>query len=234
MNIIANIRKEIIFRGNADVKRVTKKFFKEKIETCGLKSKDVAVIAKDYFQKIKDLPKEKIFKLSEELWRSGNMEEAIVAIRWSHFLRKEYGRNDFKIFEKWVKNYLNNWAVCDTFCCCVMGDFLAKYPEYVKRVKKWVKSENRWVRRASAVSLIAPARKGFFLEEAFEIADSLIEDVDYMVQKGYGWLLKECSKTHQEEVYNFVIKRKDAMPRTAYRYALEKMPPALRAKAMEK
>jgi 3-methyladenine DNA glycosylase AlkD len=62
----------------------------------------------------------------------------------------------------------------------------------------------------------------------------LLSDTDDMVQKGYGWLLKEASKPHQQQVFEFVMQRKAAMPRTAIRYAIEKMPPGLKQKAMKK
>jgi len=59
-------------------------------------------------------------------------------------------------------------------------------------------------------------------------------DGDDLVQKGYGWMLKAASEAHQEEVYDYVMKNKAKMPRTALRYSIEKMPDALRKKAMEK
>jgi 3-methyladenine DNA glycosylase AlkD len=59
-------------------------------------------------------------------------------------------------------------------------------------------------------------------------------DRDDMVQKGYGWMLKEASKPYQKEVFDFVMRNKAVMPRTALRYAIEKMPADLRAKAMER
>ena len=59
-------------------------------------------------------------------------------------------------------------------------------------------------------------------------------DRDDMVQKGYGWMLKEASKPHQRQVFDFVMSHKAVMPRTALRYAIEKMPQDLRAQAMEK
>jgi len=52
------------------------------------------------------------------------------------------------------------------------------------------------------------------------------------VQKGYGWMLKAASEAHQQEVFNFVMRNKTRMPRTALRYAIEKMPPELRSQAM--
>jgi 3-methyladenine DNA glycosylase AlkD len=84
------------------------------------------------------------------------------------------------------------------------------------------------------VSLIIPARHGKFIKDVFEIADILLLDSEDMVQKGYGWMLKAASQAHQREVFNYVMKHKAKMPRTALRYAIEKMPKVLKAKAMQK
>lgn len=140
---------------------------------------------------------------------------------------------DLAVFEKWIEKYVNNWAKCDGFCNHAVGDLIAKYPDSVEHLKKWARSDNRWLKRASAVALIIPAKKGIFLKEAFEISDILLVDADDMVQKGYGWLLKEESRKHQKEVFEYVIENRDKMPRRALRYAIELLPGELR-KAMEK
>jgi 3-methyladenine DNA glycosylase AlkD len=64
------------------------------------------------------------------------------------------------------------------------------------------------------------------------MSEILLTDKDDMVQKGYGWLLKEASKKHQAEVFDYVMKWKAKMPRTALRYAIEKMPVEMRRRAM--
>jgi len=104
----------------------------------------------------------------------------------------------------------------------------------VKELKDWTRSENRWVRRAAAVSLIVPAKHGKFFDDVLEIADLLLTDNDDMVQKGYGWMLKEASRQHQQEVFDYIMRNKKAMPRTALRYAIELMPKDLKAEAMRK
>ena len=232
-NIIDNIRQTL--RENIDEKTVTsgKKFFKEEIEMYGVRVPVVHNIAKEYFSKIKKESKENIFALCEELWRSGYNEETYIACDWSYWMNKHYVHADFEVFEKWVDNYVNNWASCDTLCNHTIGTFMEMYPEYVLRLKTWAHSDNRWTRRAAAVTLIIPARKGMFLQNIFEIADVLLTDGDDLVHKGYGWMLKAAADVHMEEVFNYVMSKKSVMPRTALRYAIEKMPQEMKAQAMK-
>jgi 3-methyladenine DNA glycosylase AlkD len=90
------------------------------------------------------------------------------------------------------------------------------------------------MRRASAVALIIPARHGKFLKDVFEIADILLLDRDDLVQKGYGWMLKAASQAHPKNVFDYVMENKKVMPRTALRYAIEKLPKEMKIKAIAK
>lgn len=200
----------------------------------GVRMGEVSKIGKYSFQQIKHLPKQEIFDLCEELWKSGYLEESVIACIWTEALHKQYEPADFKTFKHWVQNYLTNWADCDTLCNHTVGNFMMMYPEYISELKKWSSSPKRFVRRAAAVTLIIPARKGLFLKDIFEIADMLLPDKDDLVQKGYGWMLKAASESHQEEVFTYLMSKKSVMPRTAFRYALEKMPAELRTEAMKK
>lgn len=75
-----------------------------------------------------------------------------------------------------IESYVDNWAKCDTFCNHTAGDFLVLFPDEVSHLKNWAQSENHWMRRAAAVSLIIPAKRGEFPDDIFEIADILLED----------------------------------------------------------
>ena len=72
------------------------------------------------------------------------------------------------------------------------------------------------------------------LEHVFQVADALLTDPDDLVQRGYGWMLKVNSKIFEDEVYSYVIRNRETMPRTALRYAIEKMPETRRHEAMRK
>jgi len=232
--IINMIRNELKQNIDLHTKTTGQNFFKEKVEVYGVKVALVTKIAKAYDKEVLAKDKKETFALCEELWQSNYMEESFIACHFSHLIYKSYKTEDFMVFEKWVNLYVSNWASCDTLCNHAVGTFVEMFPEYLVNLKKWAKSKNRWMRRASAVSLIIPARHGKFLPTIFEIADILLMDNDDLVQKGYGWMLKSSSQSHQEEVFDYVMKYKDKMPRTALRYAIEKMPIELRVKAMEK
>lgn len=233
-SIIQKLRLELRNSANEQTKQSSQHFFKEAIVTYGVKTPIVDKIAKELFAEIKEKPIDEVFALCDTLWQSGYLEESFVACNWSYFVRKNYIPQHFARMEQWVTNYVSNWASCDTLCNHTVGDFVVMYPEYLSKLKEWAKSNNRWVRRAAAVSLIVPARKGKFLSDIFEIADILLMDKDDLVQKGYGWMLKAASQAHQQEVFSYVMSKKAVMPRTALRYAIEKMPKELREKAMKK
>jgi 3-methyladenine DNA glycosylase AlkD len=233
-DVLARIRQELLENADAKKKQDTERFFKEGVKLYGLTVPTVNRLARAYYKEIRQRSKQDVFALCEELWRSGYMEEALVACTWSHAVHKAYQPEDIEVFERWVSRYVTNWATCDTLCNHSVGDLLDMYPALVHVLKGWATSENRWMRRAAAVSLIVPAKRGKFLEDVFRIADILLLDSDDLVRKGYGWMLKEAAESHEWEVFDYVMRNKSVMPRTSLRYAIEKMPQELKARAMEK
>ncbi len=232
--IIKQVRQSLKESVDEKTKAGSQRFFKEKIKFYGVKVPLVQKIGKQAFASIKGKSKPEIFALCEELWKSGYIEESFIACNWSYYIHADYDASDFSIFEHWVETYLDNWASCDTLCNHSVGTLLEMHPKLVSKLKKWTQSENRWTKRSAAVSLIVPARKGLFHAEIFDIAQRLLHDEDDLVQKGYGWMLKAAADFDRDAVFEFVMKHKATMPRTALRYAIEKMPPDMRKQAMEK
>jgi 3-methyladenine DNA glycosylase AlkD len=233
-NVITVIRSELKQQVDEKTRDTAQSFFKENVTVYGVRTPLVNKIAGKYFREIKALGKQEIFSLCEELLVSDYLEEAVIAFDWAYRLHEKYEPDDFFVFEGWLVRYVNNWAKCDTLCNHTIGAFIERYPQYIENLKQWATMDNRWLRRASAVTLIIPAKRGMFLPDIFEIADILFHDEDDLVQKGYGWMLKEASRMHQAGVFEYVMRNKATMPRTALRYAIEKMPEELRRLAMTK
>lgn len=232
--LIQQIRQTLKQEADEKTRSTGNTFFKEPVRLHGVKSALVDKIGKSFFQEIKGQSKTRVFAFCDELWRSGYLEESFIACHWSYALRNQFEPADLDIFERWLQEYVDNWASCDTLCNHTIGSFLVMYPDGLSRLKTWAQSPDRWLRRAAAVSLIIPAREGKFLKDIFAIADSLLLDKEDLVQKGYGWMLKAASQAHQQKVFDYVCAHKAIMPRTALRYAIEKMPKSLKEKAMAK
>lgn len=233
-DIIEKIRVQLDQNGDEKIQQATMRFFKEEIQCYGLKSATVTSISNEHFKLLKGCSKQEIFDLCEILWQSKFIEENMIACSWSLKMKKYYQIEDFELFKRWIDQYITNWATCDTFCNHNMGSLIEMFPQLIPNLKAFTTSSNRWMKRAAAVSLIVPARKGLFLEDIFDIANAMLMDPDDMVQKGYGWMLKVASQKHLQEVYAYVIKNKSVMPRTSLRYAIEKMPVELKQQAMLK
>lgn len=209
------------------------RFHKDGEKHIGITTSLVRKVSSKYFKEIKNLNKKKIFALCGKLLNAHGSDYQDIAFDWAFRLRKQYQEEDFKLLEGWLKKYVNGWGSCDDLCTHALGDFIYQFPEFISKTTGWAKSENKWLRRASAVVLIYSLRKGKYLKQAIDTAKVLLQDTEDLVQKGYGWMLKEASKLYQKEVFDFAMKNKKLMPRTALRYVIEKMPGKLRQMALK-
>lgn len=232
--IVKGIRNDLNLNSDKDVQKSAQRFFREEVRYYGVKSGVVLKIANKYWREVKNLKKSEIFQICEELYQSDYCEDAFIVSNWVPRITDRFEIDDYYIFSRWIEKYINNWAKCDGFCVHTMGNYIEIFPDILEEILNWTHSNNRWVKRAASVSLIVPAKQGKFLEEIFKIADILLLDPDDMVQKGYGWLLKEASRKHENEIYQFVLERRKVMPRTSLRYAIERMPDNKRKEAMRR
>ena len=194
----------------------------------------VRAVSRETFAQVRKEDMAHIFELCEALLSSNSWEERTIAFDWAYRCRKAFAETDFARFEDWLRDYVTDWGGCDDFCTHAFGRLIYQYPAMLPQVMPWTASSNRWFRRASAVVLIYGIRRDVFFDAAFQTADALLTDGDDMVQKGYGWMLKEVSKRTPMPVFDYVMAHKQTMPRTALRYAIEKLEPSLRQQAMRR
>lgn len=198
----------------------------------GVRTPEIRKVANRYFQEIKPLDIEQRLQACEALLEQNIYELKIAAFRWAHLSRNQVKKDHFPVLAGWLAEYVDDWIDGDDYCIHVLGEFFLRFPELAPDVLEWTNSPNRWVRRGSAVALILPARRRQQLPLVFKIADQLMKDKDDLVVKAYGWLLKETSKQHPEEIFDYVVQHRAVMPRLAFRYAIEKLPEDKRRKAM--
>ena len=199
----------------------------------GVRTPQIHKIAGQHYQSIKSRSIDDRLDLSGRLLATRIYEHKIVAFRWAHLARREYAIEHLAVFTKWLDEYVDDWIDCDDLCIHVIGEFFSKYPEAADEAIRWTTSANRWVRRGAAVSLVLPVRRREHLALALRVADELLNDEEDLVRKGYGWLLKVASASYPEEVFSYVMDRRERMPRVALRYAVEKLPKQMQRQAMD-
>ena len=217
------VRTELLQNGSGKWKQSQQRYNKDAVKAHGVSLPGVREIAKRFAPAWKTLPHTQRVEVCDALWASGFSEEAVVATAFYAKLRKGFGAADFPIFEKWLKQYVNNWANCDDVCMTLLFPCLANDAGLIPKMTAWRTSKNRWLRRASVVGLVGEAKAGRHLSSILEASDAVADDTEELVQKGAGWLLKVAYAKHPASVAGFLSDRKSRTSRLVLRYAAEKM-----------
>lgn len=187
-------------------------------------TKQYRKIAAKYKREINLISINEVYRLCESLLKNKKWAETIIAYQIIFDQKKKYEEDTFLVFEKWLFLYVEDWWDCDDFMTHAFQYVLMIYPQYIDRINAWMNHPNFAVRRSAAVILIRPAQKGLIKEKIiFKVCDTLINDSHHLVQKGFGWLLKESTLHYYDAVVSYLEKNHSALTRTAFRYAIEKM-----------
>ena len=194
---------------------------------------DIRKLAARLYKNIEDKSIENVLCLCEELLEEHSWALGVIAFDWAYRVRNQYSEATYDIFYSWLKKYVRGWGDCDDFCTHAFGELLRRYKSIFQKVTEWTKDEDFWVRRASAVILIpAILHNDYEGINPLSISDLLMKDEHDLVQKGYGWMLKSLSQVDMKAVKDYLILNHAQMPRTAYRYALEKFDKETRKELM--
>ena len=117
---------------------------------------------------------------------------------------------------------INNWDLVDLSVYKILGDWFL--PRDKSILFKLAESKNLWERRMAMVATFAFIRAGR-TKETFLIAKKLLKDEHDLIHKAVGWMLREAGKrTGEKNLEGFLARYYRQMPRTALRYAIERLP----------
>lgn len=206
-----------------------------KVDGRRYKTSDVRKLSSKVYKKIKNNSFESKLNICESLLEQRTWAMGVIAYDIAFRERKNYTYDTFYRFERWLINYVRGWGDCDDFCTHAFGALLAEYNDLFDKVLAWCDRPEFWVRRAAAVILIYPIDKGKCKQlDPFKISNALMNDENYLVLKGYGWMLKVYGSKEPTVLEKYLAENVKNMPRVSFRYALEKLDKETKRKLMEK
>ena len=122
---------------------------------------------------------------------------------------------------------INNWDLVDASAPTLVGRYLFDKPRGL--LDELAGTPSLWENRIAIVSTLAFVRRGE-LDDAFRLAEKLLNHPHDLMHKAVGWVLRECGKKDADRLRAFLRQHAAAMPRTALRYAIERFSPAERAR----
>lgn len=133
-----------------------------------------------------------------------------------------------ELFELYLKNTarINNWDLVDITCPHVVGAYLVDKDRSV--LYELAKSASLWEQRIAMVSTAAFIRRQEF-DDALALAEIFLPHPHDLMHKAVGWMLREIGKRDRETLLGFLERNAARMPRTALRYAIERLLPEERS-----
>jgi 3-methyladenine DNA glycosylase AlkD len=235
---LVHARSELVkaLEAEADPERAEgqQRYFKNRMRFLGLRLGDARRIVDQHPEAWEGKGRNEVLDLAESLMADRVFEHQVAAVHLVQKVKRSLQMEDLPRFERWLQCHVDNWAEADEVANHILDHFILHDRSVTEATFAWAGSENIWLRRAAAVCLVVPMRKQDHLQDVLRVSKALLKDPEDLVQKGYGWALKECSKKHPEEVYAFIMENRGQMPRTPLRIALEKYDPEKRRAAMSR
>ncbi len=126
--------------------------------------------------------------------------------------------------------YVNNWDLVDSSAADIVGGTLHERGDF-SLLTTLVRSSNLWENRIAMVATHYGIRRGEY-EQTVRIAEMLLTHPHPLLHKATGWMLREMGKKDEKTLLSFLEKHAAHMPRTALRYALERLSAAKKGKYM--
>ncbi len=185
----------------------------------------------------KDMPREEIEQLLQSEWHEARLCGLLVLVSQFNKLcskrqidNKEAMKKRDSLIEFYVANAerANNWDLVDLSAPKTLGYWLTMPSCYtddekMALVDRLAESDNLWKKRISMVCTWGSLQKG---NPAYTLryAERHLHHPHDLMHKAVGWMLREMGKRVSIELLrSFLDMHASEMPRTALRYAIEKM-----------
>jgi len=230
--IADHIRRLLKDGGSAPHSEEVQRFFKEEIRSRGWYTAELRQVAvRSRRSIVRERGLDFLVQVADRLFSGRVLEEKVFAVFLLEKQTPLLGENEFHLFTSWLDR-VTSWADHDALAHYLLAPMVSADPTRCREVFAWARSRNRWRRRAACVTLIRGAREKKFFAEIVRLSEKLLQDEDDMVQKGFGWLLRETAKYNRAKTVPYLMKIRKRAPRLVLRTACETLPATVRKRVL--
>lgn len=230
---MASLQKELLNRKNKEKAKFLSGFFKTGKGEYGEGDVFLGInvpLQRQLAKSHKDLNQSGIQKLLESKFHEFRLTGLLILVeKYKNGGEKE----KVKVTDFYLKNirFINNWDLVDLSAPNILGSYFLNKDREI--LIKLAKSDNLWARRISIVATFAFIRNGEYAD-TLRISAILLSDKHDLIHKAVGWMLREVGKKDQKVLLSFLDEHVRVMPRTALRYAIERLSEKQKKRYMKK
>ncbi len=193
--------------GTAERAEGSKSYLKSDLDFLGVTTPDLRKAARVWLEDHPDLGRAELLDLVRSLWDTPVHELRAFGIELLTVRRKDLRSEDLDLLEDLLRRS-GSWAYVDTLAIQLVGLLVEADPKLTRRLDRWVKDANFWLRRSAVLALLLPLRRGEGDWARFvRYADLLLEEKEFFIRKALGWVLREVAKKRPELVRQFLRER---------------------------
>jgi 3-methyladenine DNA glycosylase AlkD len=229
--LVGEARRRLRAAANEKSASMWRRTYGEQVRCLGVDSSQTHHIGLELVRQMRTGGLALALEVADPLWRSGILEEGLVAAQVVGAMGRHIGGNDFERFEVWAGT-LTNQVNADGLATNLVSKALAAKPSLVNKLKVWVESTHPERRRAAVMSFAPLVREGRFLTDAFSVVERVMADSEIQVQEGAGLMLREATRLQPERVMEFIRAWADKSPRRLLAKAAEKLSDSQRSEVL--
>lgn len=188
----------------------------------GISVPDQRAVAKDFF---KEISLSELSELLKDRFHELRMMALFMLVYKYKKLKEDSERKELVEFYLAHLDGINNWDLVDSSCYQILGHYFFKRDKNL--FYEFADSGNLWKQRIAIISSFYWINKGDF-SDALVLVEKLLNHPHDLIHKAVGWALREIGDQDFNAEYEFLRKHYQSMPRTALRYAIEKLPEEIR------
>jgi 3-methyladenine DNA glycosylase AlkD len=220
-------------QGNLERAREQQRYLKSPYKFYGVSKSLLNNWAKKIRRSNPEITQKRLLEVCKELWQSEYHDQKTLAIELLKTYPAYIDDKELPLIEKMIDES-KGWDLIDNIAIWLVGELIRKNKDNHKLIEKWSTDKNFWRRRVAIISPIKLFKKnecdiGLYMR----IWENHLDEKEFFIRKGIGWVLREFAKTDPDAVYKFVYNNRKQMSGLTFREASKNLPLDKKEKLME-